>query len=306
MSKKINLMLIIILIMSIFTGCQLADENAGENTENPKEPLVFEDQNGNKILSTDALVGAFITFQPLSNYDEEGRVYATITEDADGMDSDNISFGQSGYVFAYITMQKEGMEPYSMVLSDAVFCDVKSEYNVLSVDEDLTTIERNLSGEIYYMTTHLSEVKVIWVNPMYQTEEGELFAVPAVKGIQVQTELADYTLQSDYNANQGELSIISNISVDIVAVEMPTQICILQMNAQHSILSWEYYQPGEVAPEIIVEDNTSYVLVETMYTLADGSTSVVREVYDEKSEHIGTYSYLENNFVIKKLTKLIW
>lgn len=155
--NKLIFLLAVIGMMVCFTGCSLAQKDAGEENGEP-----------------DCLIGAFITTEDaqmsfLFRLDESGRLYVTVdkNESEEPLDWD-IHFGDiEGICFFNATWQEEGQQPFTMITCGDDICDLKQ--NVNATDEG---IETGLSGtEGISFTSKYEEKRTITENGEKKTEE---------------------------------------------------------------------------------------------------------------------------------------
>ena len=74
--------------------------------------------------------------------------------------------------------------------------------------------------------------------------------------------------------NGEEKAYVCDISVGIESVFAPERLVVLQMNEDHQKITQNEYVPGQLPEPLVVEEETSYLLVETWKRDGDGQWTV--------------------------------
>ena len=290
-----------ISLVILLGGCTLAVPDAGTDG------------------TSDRLIGAFVTDEYLDLYDMEGYLNDHASSLKDGgsitVESDSryagkllatvdksqgedpsswkISFGgiEGEYLLA-LTEEKDGETYNSTLCSDGIY-DVNM--NLKSSD---TETETELSGTFCYTPTQKKD-DTYYVNPVYQTRSGEIYAVTgngyAKQGVTMDDETGKEvpivpdegkgmaaTLSSEDTVTKDGKSQTEKCSVSIQFEVMyqPVRTILYQMDEANQVLKQAEYDPSDVPDSITLEKDTAYVLVETRKEDPDGNILKARELVD--------------------------
>lgn len=313
-----------VVMMLLSSGCSLAVEDAGEDAGE----VVGEDAQ----INTDRLVGAFVTTEHLDLFDVEaylndnideiveggevtvgndsqynGRIYATIDKKNSIEPSDwEISFeGVEGICFFNAKWQKEGEEPFSMLTVGEEICDVTQHLNV--TDEGET---KSITGTMYALVGENVDEVTFYLNPVYQTETGEIYVTTGV-GFGMSGDIGGgYTAK-----HEGETTVTENgeskvyggsveLTIEILR-SAPAKVRIHYMDNNLAILHTEEYVAGEVPVSLETVEGTACVVVETEWE--DGK--ITRELYEPKeseSTYVEIFYEVSNITLGKQNTEVIW
>jgi hypothetical protein len=106
------------------------------------------------------------------------------------------------------------------------------------------------------------------------------------------------------NGNKKSVSFNADIFINVMLP--PSNIIVLQMDKDSSILSKQAYTPGKLPYNITPDAGTSYIIVETHKLDPEGKPAVSYEIYNEGSEPITSFYCREDGIFIQKLTTLNW
>lgn len=307
-----------VIMLVLLNGCSLAVSDAGE------------DGGG------DHLIGAFITSEYLDLYDMdaylnnhaselmngkeitvtdtfgyEQRLYASIDKSSGGDYSGRkISFGDFTGInfFSPLGIDDDGEKYWASVYDEGV-CDTDVSVNISDTEE-----EHNLSGTIYILPGKADEDIVYFVNPVYQTSDGRIYAVPgqgfSTSGDSSEGECFAATLSGEITATENGKTKTerSSVTVNIAIMYRPIGITLYQMDKEHQIVRKEKYKPDEFPEKIMLESETEYVLVEIEKEKLSGEKMISRKVYDYKEElnTLEIFYALENGIVAERETEINW
>lgn len=283
--------------------------------------------------SQDRMIGALITDSPLDLFDMEGyigshisslgdgdevvmkdtgkyggKLYATIKKNKSKDPSDwDISFkGAGGFKFLAPVWTDENGESYHASEYDDEINDVSTDVNVSETEETKT-----LSGTVYMLPNMIDGDVGYYVNPVYQTADGEIYAVEGggsyssgntSEGEQFSVGLSSETTVTE---NGKEKTDKSSVNVKLAVMYEPVKIRIYQMDGKNQVVKEEEYQPGKMPEKIKTEKKAEYLLVETKQRDADGKTVMKREIYGKgQEEDLETYFPLENGILSTQYTEV--
>ncbi len=291
--KKSIFLLAVIGMMVFFTGCTLAQKDAGEEKGEP-----------------DCLIGAFITTEYvqesfLFSLDESGRLYVTVdkNESEEPLDWD-IHFGDiEGICFFNATWQEEGQQPFTMITCGDDICDLNQRMDV--TDEGTVT---GLSGTLNAVIGEGDGV-IFYVNPVYQTTNGDIYAVAGtgnhISGTEGISFTSKYEEKRTITENGEKKTEECKVELTLKSVpSFPKEIRFQYMNDALEILHTDVYVAGDVPEELTIAEGTACIVVETEWE--DGS--VTRELCNPEPETsmVETFVKVSEITVGKKSTIVNW
>ncbi len=307
-------------LLLAFTGCQLAMPDATQDA------------------AADRLIGVYITQEHLDLFDMEGylsdnplhasdgeirldgdsgkyqgRLYATLTERTLTQEITGETVTLPEYVFAdtegisflaATMLRGEGAENYTSCSSDDAISD--GHFGVHSGDDgDAITME----GTVYVAAG--SAVRTYYVNPVYQADDGSVYAVTG-SGVSfdglVEGEAFSQSLHETAAVTDNGSSSQTSTSIDIAFSVMlpPEKIVVLQMDGSGGLISRAEYAPGKLPDAMSLEPDAAYVIVETHARSAEGAPEVSRVLIDDGSEYMETFCCREDGVCVKQNTQLDW
>jgi len=317
-SKKILIIALLIAILVSLAGCQLAIEDMQE------------------IATEDILIGALITLEPLILFDSdsyinenidrimsengqdidiskyEGRLYAKLVTKTHTNEETNQTSESSEYVFEDI----EGITYIAATISDSdgVYTLASSSDGIsdghTKVTGGNTQKEINLEGTIYVSIT--STNRAFFISPVYQSSNGDVYAVTGSGYISGQTEVEgsvfSQTLEDSKTITENGITKTqkSSVKISISYIHSPFKISIYQMDKNNSIVRHNNFVPDEVPDNISLDSDTDYIIVETHKYNDENNLVISREIHDKDEDYINTFYCMENGICSKKYVKLIW
>lgn len=302
--KKWLLSVLSLVCMLSLCGCSLAVPEAGTD--------------GNR------LIGAFITDDYLDlfqtdietdirgDFRKEGRLYATIDKSGGERPEDwKIMFeGVEGFHMLQPVWTDENGEKYAASECSEEICDLDLKVNFSDGSE-----ENSISGTIYFLPGKADENIAYHANPVYQTEDGRIYAVPGQgfstsgesdEGEHFSTTLSEETTAADNEKKKAEKG---SVTVRYCVMHKPVKITVYQMDKSHQILEKKDYNPGEMPEELTAKHGAEYFLVETEKEMLSGEKMISREVYTYNPQEYTsaeTFYALDNGIVAKQTTEIKW
>lgn len=202
------------------------------------------------VKQADNLVGMLVTTQPLPVADDD-RLYAELTD--------------GEYVFRVVEgMQcfftnKDNMDNAIVSHVDAAFTDKSSKLHV--IDDDRQNVE--LRAKLYLGTSFND---ILFQNPVYQTESGEVYAV-AGQGADYSGEEGmggSFSLsESVKRYEDGKMmSYGTSVNIDVEVIAVPEKIIVSQFDAEGKLISSESFAPGRLPDGM--ESSAAYIVVGTV------------------------------------------
>lgn len=260
-----------LMALSVF-GCSLAVEGAGD---------------GEAGMLRDQMIGVFITTEYLSlDWDAKGRIYATVDKNDSEEPSDwDIYFeGIDGINFFDGVWKSKNGNSFNMLTCGEEVCDIKTRY--MTTDEGKGV---ELSGTVYKLPANDF---IYYSNPVYQTLEGEIYAVGG-DGCHMGGGMGGKlttTLTDEVKLTENGVTETNKISVQITyeGEYEPVEITVCQMDNNNRVIKEEKYAPGSLPISIKAESETEYFVVETKRNNSENPNDLIREFYN-RSETGDTY-----------------
>lgn len=287
-------LLAILLVMLMLTGCQLASEEKKESRMNDK------------------LVGVFVTFEYLDGeFDIEGWLQdnpgADLSEDvvlnfAESMDYSGkipVLMGENEWIVpdaVGLSMSHYHNGEYWTGFSTEGLSEVKS---FLNGGDNADSIEEEAT--IYVPVD--TEV-MVHANPVYQTQEGEYYTVPAMGlGGAVSTGGMSQSISEETNWNRDgeEYTFSAKYTIGIKGVNLAKTVTVVQMDADHRELARTEYVPGQMPEAFTPETDTAYLILEEI-----GAGEPVRRLYQPGDSHITVYYKGETIWCLPDVMKVQW
>lgn len=202
------------------------------------------------VKQADIPVGMLVTTQPLPIADDD-RLYAEY------IDGEYVFNGVDGMQCFFTN--KDNMDNAIVSHVDAAFTDKSSKLHV--IDDDRQNVE--LRAKLYLGTSFND---ILFQNPVYQTESGEVYAV-AGQG-------ADYSGEEGMGGSfsLGEsvkryedgkmMSYGTSVNIDVEVIAVPEKIIVSQFDAEGKLISSESFAPGRLPDGM--ESSAAYIVVGTV------------------------------------------
>ena len=256
MNKKMKLgigfLLVIIMLFSV-CGCALA-------------------RDGAEIKPKDQLIGGFVTRYPIN-----GRIEAAV----DWWDQSEIyDLYFEGHEGMIVYTSEEDHEGNSFIRN---YGNTSSRNSNIREDEDGYYIE--ITATLYFVPRGNGEVNEFYLNPIYLTEDREIYARPghsisadvSMSGEGTKLTLSYYEEESRTLADERIINR-TDIKVELYAAYEPTKITLYQMSKDHQVIKEETHIPNEGMNDFArMEPETAYVHIVTEKLLSNGKTIKVRE-----------------------------
>ena len=298
--KKINAILLVLLLVLSMTGCQLAKPEAESTNDRlvgilaTREYLDLFDMEA-YLNDNLKLTGGDIVIDG-DTRDYQGRIYATFK----GSTEDELQFSDlKGIHFVAARMNDNG-EYYNRVYSNEGLLNAKTAYNYTDFEDSVS-----LEGEIWMVQTY-GDLKV-YLNPVYQDSDGH-FYVTAGQGFHSSGDsvggVYTQTLEESHTVTEGKkTTVLSNsIKISVGIKPKPTEYRLLQMRDDNTIADLAIYAPGEMPEEITVLEDTAYLLLETHQK----NSNTIRDIFNPDADHISTLYAGEDGYLLEDLTFINW
>lgn len=300
-SKKRYLSILMLSLM-LFTGCQLALEGkAGDSGEDRFVGVFVTRGSGIGPMTLKDREKEEMTEEELAWERGEGdeKYYARFSED-----EKTFVFDHEGYGFFAVEIKESEDNIYSSIMGD-VITDPSSHFSV-GEDEEVHELEGTLfftpeSGEITW-----------YFNPVYQEEDGEVYAVNEGTGLATDPGLDEGLRMSQWKEevttfmeNGKSRSARTHAKVNLEMMYRPIHILLLEMDENSQILVKNEYEPGKLPEQYEPLAETAYIMVETQKKGPHG-TVATREIFDQTKDSLETYYAREDGIVSKMSSALNW
>lgn len=300
--KILSLLLAAVLLLS---GCSLARPETDEDAQQREDPMV----------------GVLVTFEPLGLFDFERYfsdnadkiVNGGTVSAADAAEYQNCLFaekneagrygfpGVEGYVWL-CTHETDGENTSTVMQGDAVFCESKNE---IATSDD--GVSYKIAATIYQIPDD-SGYASIYLNPLYQTTDGRVYAMSG-SGFSTNTDGGAGSMTARLNQTvsqtEGSKTTAQSFEAEIkyqMAAE-PESVDIYWMSAEAGLIRQERYAPDAVPEQLDARGADFLVVVETG---ADGSA---RHTICDPETNDGQLQVLvpeENRMLILQFSEVIW
>ena len=317
MNRKLWTWLSIVLLLAALGGCSLAREDAAADGSQDRLAGALITTDYLDVFDMDAFMeehagelaqGGVIAVRDPDAY--RSRLYADVQRDNDGIES--VAFpGVNGLCFVQtkITSEESG-EGYWSSFADDGISEIKNHISVSDEGEAIT-----MEGTVFLTPEAGGEDMCFYVNPVYQTETGELYALSGqgfgfYSGWDAEGEIYSTTLRDEVTVTENgkRTSDTFEITVHLSIEFEPVEITVFQMDAAHRILREDSYAPGALPEKITAAPGAYYLLIETERLAPDGTVSIGRELFDDRDEDAAfpTFYRMESGYLARQETTVSW
>lgn len=313
--KKFKVLLFVLMVALVFSGCQLARTDLESSADRLVGILVTDEYldlfdmeaylndnlnlfKGNLILDGDTT-------------DYQGRIYASIipqtltAEDGRTIEDEDLSFADLDGIHFVAARVDRDHETFNRVYSSDGIINGHTGYHYGDDEVSIT-----LEGEI--LMAHVSGNITCYINPVYVDGDGNYYVTAgqgfstnganAVGGVYTQKLEESHTITE--NGKSKTISI--SIAISIGTMYEPEKYVLLQMNENNEIIQQDTYLPGELPTDLLPAADTEYILLETHNRTAQNKDRVAREIFNKNDDHISTFFPNDKNFMIEKYTFIQW
>lgn len=293
MKRYISLLAILTAIVVLLCGCSLAREDADASN-----------------VSHDALIGVYITAEPLDLFDFEGYVSANPSALAGGNISTSDAMRYSGRLYAelidgqYVFPETDGFAFFCTATNDehGTAYSSRTDEGICGAKLAMNTKDDEQSIELectIYGIAGIGRRHSIYINPVYQAADGNVYLTSGhgiatsgdTEGGSFSQSLKESTTVTD---SEGSTVIRSaSISVSYTVTTLPIGYTLIEMDSESRELARSEYAPGMLPESYAANADTAYIIVETR--TADGSAYAL---YSAENTDIVTYAELKEKGVL--------
>lgn len=202
------------------------------------------------VKQADILVGMLVTTQPLPVADDD-RLYAEY------IDGEYVFNGVDGMQCFFTN--KDNMDNAIVSHVDAAFTDKSSSLHVINDDGQNVELKAKL-----YLSASFNEI--LFQNPVYQTESGEVYAVngqgndySGEEGMKGSFSLGESVKRYE---DGKMMSYGTSVNIDVEVIAVPEKIIVSQFDAEGKLISSESFAPGRLPDGM--ESSAAYIVVGTV------------------------------------------
>ena len=166
----------------------------------------------------------------------------------------------------------------------------------------------SLKGTIYIAYRSNSDHLVLYINPVYQSSNGEVYAVggECFRFNSKTCGSLSYKISETAAMTSGnkEASSDTEAEISICAMDVPTNIALLQFNSKNELLDKTDYIPGTLPEQIDALPDTQYIIVETSFSESVSRTLIQNE--DDEDESACAFYCRDDGICIKQSSEINW
>ena len=301
MNKKILIFALLMAIMTLLGGCQLAKEDEAE------------------AQNRDVLCGVFVTLEPIEPAptetvidlpvdwngnindvlfnEEDSRIYATRLEREDGS-ADYTFEGIEGIrLFSITEKNPNGSETYQSTIGDRQWLDVSSSYNGTDNGSDIK-LTGTLCFDVHYPCR-------IYTNPVYQAADGRVYCtygnghyydMPGQQpGEWGSTAIASTTTET---VNGEAASRRLEAVVKLSGANTNKQIVLKQIDGEDMVINQTVITPDDIPESVRVLPDTAYMILEEHGIDTDNKNVIGRSLIKADAEFFSA-PFTEENGIIE-------
>ncbi len=323
MSRRLKLILGVMMCATLLSGCQLAKEEAELKQEKDKligvyitadyvDTFDFERYMEENI--GDIMNGGEVVIEGDEQNAYQNRIYATVVEEVDTDEVSGETITHQRYKFedlegmgyyAPLMYEEELSNTYVAIESDAGICDAKSHITGTDAGDMI-----QLEGTIYLCPNEEDRVE-IYCNPVYQCPDGRVYLVSGQgmsfsgggEGGSMSHKVED---KVTVNENGEEKNYVNSVEIHVKTTYAPEKIIIIQMDASGNKLDYQEYVPGKLPEEIKPLADTEYFIIETYKPDSTGESIVTREMVGKEETFFQTLYVGERKVCEQDWTNIKW
>ena len=205
-----------------------------------------------------------------------------------------------------MTRDEEGNETAENICS----AGISAPYLNYSVADEGDS--REVSGTVYEIADGKGD-STYYVNPVYQSENGEIYALTGngysngSSDSEENTMSATLTAENTFTENGKSRKEVDKVTVQFAFMYRPVDTIVYQMNAANQILKKVIYDPTSVPDTIKPENGAAYILVETRKKDPSGklvSSRTLLDLKEEEDQYLEIWYPLENGLISRKDVKV--
>ncbi len=233
----------------------------------------------------------------------EGRLYASFMPDELGNDIVHFDGTEGEYIIYPLVTDENGT--FNCLMDDTnAFTDIR--VHVGAEDEEINKIE--LEGTLY-LPNFEEEGKTFYMNPVYQTSDGTIYAVSG-SGVFVgpnSIPCSHSISESKYVEVNGERKTTErSVTIHFVGMNPVSVIDFLQFDGENELIAHNTYTTENLPEAITPLSNTDYILMESTNVSHDGETVVEKDVIQQKDSAAYVFTVRNDGICVEKGIAINW
>ena len=294
MNKKIKALVLAFVLTLSLCGCQLAKPDSDGSQQNDRlvgayittEYVDLFDMDGYLQENLDSIIASNGKLE-LPAIENEPKLYAVLTENTYAFPD------LEGILLAQFRMSS-GEDTYTSAVVDEGICDIHSRVG----GEDA-----GISGTIW--TAKDSGDVIFYLNPVYQTEDGQVYLIPGSgmhfsSGVGGQaTQKMEETRTVTVNGEAVEEYFAVEVAIDVT--EPAETVTVLQMDEESRELSRTTYRADTLPEELTPDAGTAYLIVQS-----NTKTEALRQICQPGDNGADVFVQLDPQLCTKKSIYILW
>ena len=306
MNRKISILILaMLLLLTSLGGCQLAQPDAGAESDRlvgvyiTREHLDLFDLEGYLNDNPELLTGGEIQLDGAPDA-YSGRLYATVQTGTLTSDEGE-RYEDREYVFEGV----DGIPMFFARCTDSAGNSYWASFQGDGVSDGSWNLgdKIELSGTIY-VTGRRAD---FYFNPVYQSADGSVYltAGQGTSGDLAGASSFSHALSESRTVTEqdGETRTEeTHVEVTIQGMCPPEQVTVLQMGADGVLLQRDSWTPADLPDSIEPGAETAYLIVETQ----DADKKITRALYERGEEFLRTYLLGADGICLPRDVQLDW
>ncbi|MDO4567356.1 MAG: hypothetical protein Q4B99_00190 [Clostridia bacterium] len=260
----------------------------------------------------DRLIGVLITMAPLNTFcaANEGRFYASLVEtppiDAEmsgAPPATEYAFTDVDGISYFCPLYADGASSYHGASSNEGISD---GHTSLDYADDGNAFTLSLEGTVY-VASDVGRI-TFYYNPVYQAEEGDVYAIMADMGDSFANTVAGllegtYTMSETIRTAKSPLSeeATTNVALTVRFIDPPASVTVIQLDGANRVLAATEYAPGKLPDSIAAEPEAEYIIVESR-----SAAGVSRELYQPGDGVLFAFYRRDDGICVKQYCDIEW
>ena len=301
-----------ILAACLLSGCQLATLSTGDGLPvNDQLVGMYITMSGDDTSNIPAWDEEAMGMEPLHTFQSQGKkLYAQRVETPDVTD-DGVSDPRQNWQFpgdyglTFITFYEPDDSLYGGFWNYVNDPELSGGRKHVKSSDDGTSIE--LEAIVYVADTVKLHELTLYLNPVYQTPEGEIYALgTAPMGYDAASMYGNSETISQETSTtlpDGIKTTGGSVTLRMEKVVLPEVYVILEMDEHNQVIRTNEYTPEEMPETYTPGADAAYVILESR-----GTEKTVRTVYspDDEVAVMDTFSPGRFGICIKGYTRISW
>ena len=283
------------------------------------------DESAQAVSGSDRLIGVLITKEPLfSDLDlllagsnnmprdgestgeagsagNQGRLYArpVVTSQTETCTETDYVFDKIDGIRFFKSFVTEGSESFLTHCIDEEITDIESRLSEDNLNDEKTT---SLEGTVYYAAIPYVDT-FFYLNPVYQTPEGDVYAVSGdeLRFHEKSSQSLTLTDSQTETSNGRKSTSTQEVTVNLLHMDKPTGTSLLQFDSENKLLEKTDLDPRDQQDHIDALPGAQYMILETRSV-----HGISRTVYQREDDSLYAFYCRHDRFCIKHDYDIYW